>query len=373
MVNFATLAEMGHEQVVFCCQPEVRLRAIIALHNTTLGPGMGGVRMWPYESDEAALIDVLRLSKAMAYKAAVAGLNCGGGKAVIIGDPKRDKSEGLFRAFGRFVDSLGGRYVVTEDVGIGPDDLQYVFMETPHVVGVHELHGGAGNPGPFTAHGVFEGMKACVEVRLAGKRLGELTVAVQGVGSVGAPLVRKLHEAGGSVIISDIDTERTAALASELAGIEIVRPEAIYDVQCDVFAPCALGAVINRQTIPRLRCSIIAGAANNQLATDDLADELERRNVLFAPDYAINPGGLINVAVEYEGYDEQRVYQIVNRVYGTMHTIFAMAKKEGINPLKAADRLAEQRMRTVAAVKRPYRAWAPSARYPSRPTDEPIA
>jgi len=372
MLDFATLERMGHEQVVFCSQPEVGLRAIIALHNTALGPGMGGVRMWAYESDGAALIDVLRLSKAMAYKAALAGLNFGGGKAVIIGDPKRDKSEGLFRAFGRFVDSLGGRYVATEDVGITPADLHYVLMETRHVVGVDPRRGGAGNPGPFTAHGVFEGLAACLESRLPGKQIGDLTVAVQGVGSVGGALVRRLCAAGARVVVSDIDAPRAEALAGELKGVRVVTPADIYDVTCDVFAPCALGAVVNRDTIGRLKCSIVAGAANNQLAADDLAEELERRGILYAPDYAINAGGLINVAVEYEGYDEQRAYAIINRIPQTLQAIFDMAKRECLTTAEAADRMAERRMHTIAAIQRPYQACPPAARYPARSAQSPV-
>ncbi|MCS7170002.1 MAG: leucine dehydrogenase, partial [Candidatus Kapabacteria bacterium] len=302
---FERVAALGHEQVLFCSEPAVGLRAIIAVHDTTLGPALGGVRMWAYPTEEEALEDVLRLSRAMTYKAAVAGLNLGGGKAVIIGDPHTQKSEMLFRAFGRFVDALGGRYITAEDVGTTVADMEWIRMETRFVTGVLE---GSGDPSPFTAHGVFYGIKACAKVVWGSDSLANRTVAVQGAGNVAQNLVEHLVRDGARVFISDIYPEKAQRLCDEVGAIP-VSAEEIYDVSCDIFSPNALGGVINEQTIPRLRCAVVAGAANNQLH-DEYADaqRLHERGILYAPDYVINAGGLMNVAAELEGsYDSKRV------------------------------------------------------------------
>lgn len=354
MVNFDTLREMGHEQVVFCNDPNVGLQAIIAIHNTTLGPALGGCRMWTYESQEAAVMDALRLSKGMTYKAAVAGLNTGGGKTVIMGNPETDKSEGLFRSLGRFIESLNGRYITAEDVGTYVDDMDYVFMETSHVVGVAEVHGGSGDPSPFTAYGCFRGIEACIERRLPNKKISDLTVAVQGVGHVGVHLVRRLSEAGATLYITDINQQQCEQTAASLARVTVVDPADIYAVPCDVFSPCALGAIINHETVEKLQCAIVAGAANNQLETDGMADILRKRNILYAPDYAINAGGLMNVFLELEAYSRDRAMRMVSKIYSTLQSIFSIAEREGISTVRAADLTAERRLETVGKLKRSY-------------------
>lgn len=367
MKLFQKCTEMGHEQVVFCNQPEVGLRAIIAIHNTTLGPALGGCRMWTYETLDDAITDVLRLSRGMTYKAAVSGLNLGGGKAVILGNPKTDKTEALFRAFGRFVESLNGRYITAEDVGTDVNDMEYVFAETNHVVGVARVHGGSGDPSPFTARGVFHGMRATVEVRLPGRKLADLSVAVQGVGHVGAHLVRLLHQRGvRKIFVCDIDEDRVSRIMAECKGVEAVPPDQIYDVACDIFAPCALGAVINPETVERLKCSIIAGAANNQLSDDSMAEVLQKRNILYAPDYAINAGGLMNVYIELEGYNQERALRMVEKIYDNLMNIFRIADRDGITTAEAADRAAEERMRQLAFTKRFYLPRAGRRNFPGR-------
>ncbi|HEY8552862.1 MAG TPA: Glu/Leu/Phe/Val dehydrogenase dimerization domain-containing protein [Thermaerobacter sp.] len=347
---FANMEAMGHEQVVFCYDRTTGLKAIIAIHDTTLGPALGGCRMWPYASEEDALVDVLRLSRGMTYKHAAMGLNFGGGKSVIIGDPRRDKSEMLFRAFGQFVDSLGGRYITAEDVGTGTEDMAYIAMETRHVVG---LPGRSGDPSPATAYGVFRGMKACLGEAFGDESFQGRVVAIQGLGHVGAHLARLLHEAGARLVVTDIDPERAQRVAAEF-GAQVVPPDAIYDVECDVFAPCALGAILNDETIPRLRCRIVAGSANNQLAEPRHGAELARRGILYAPDYVINGGGVIHVADEYApgGYDRDRAFARVATIYDKIKAILAMAREQGITTAEAADRLAEQRIRAIAQLRR---------------------
>jgi len=353
MAMFARLEEFGHEELIFCQNKDVGLRAIIAIHDTTLGPALGGTRMWPYETEAEALVDALRLSRAMTYKSTAAGLNMGGGKAVIIGDPKTDKSEALFRAFGRFVESLKGRFITGEDVGIDVNDVEYMYMETRYVVGVSPAHGGGGDPAPVTAFGVLQGMKACVQEKLGSESFKELTVAVQGLGAVGSHLVKLLTDKHVKVIATDIDPEKVRH-AVEQWGIEAVKPQEIHQVPADIFAPCALGAIINDETIPQFKCKIIAGAANNQLEDDRHGDELHRREILYAPDYVINAGGLINVFVELEGYDRERALRMTRGVYYNLRKVFQIAREENISTAKAADKLVEQRIAMVRQLKDMY-------------------
>ncbi len=350
---FQKMTELEHEQVVFCHDKIAGLRAIIAIHNTTLGPALGGTRMWPFKSEEEALIDVLRLSRGMTYKAAVAGLDLGGGKAVIIGDPKKDKSEMLFRAFGRFVESLNGRYITAEDVGTDVQDMEHVRTETNHVTGVAQAHGGSGDPSPFTAAGVFHGIRACVKEKMKRDDVEGLTVAVQGVGHVGNYLVEDLVEAGAKCIVTDIDKEKIKRVKDEF-GVESVKPDDIYGVDADIFAPCALGAVVNDKTIPKFKFKIIAGGANNVLAEERHGDMLSKKGILYAPDYVINAGGLINVSIELEGYVKERAMLKIALIYDTLLKIFDIKKKKKIPTYKAADLLAEERIKTMGHIQRTF-------------------
>lgn len=357
------LQEMGHEQIVFFHSREFGLKAIVAIHDTTLGPALGGCRMLPYDSDDAALYDVLRLSKGMTYKNAVAGLNLGGGKSVIIGDPKKDKSEVFFRAFGRFLESLGGRYIAAEDVNTTVDDMEYIFIETTHVAGIRASHGGSGDPSPYTALGTLQGIRAAADYKLGSNDLQGLTFAIQGVGHVGMHLAKLLKDAGAKkIFVCDPDADRVARAVDDY-GAEAVKLDDIYDTDAKVFSPCALGGSINAQTLDRLKCTIIAGAANNQLDTDETGDALERKGMLYAPDYVINAGGVINVASELQGYNKERATLQVNRIYDSTLTVFKIAKKEAIPTYQAADRLAQKRIEAMSKLKRPY---LPHPRQPSR-------
>ncbi|MEO6194438.1 MAG: Glu/Leu/Phe/Val dehydrogenase dimerization domain-containing protein [Thermoanaerobaculia bacterium] len=339
---FQQMVEMGHERVLFCSNPDVGLEAIIAVHSTVLGPGLGGCRMWPYTSTEEALTDVLRLSRGMTYKAAAAGLNLGGGKAVIIGDAKKDKSEELFRAFGRYVESLGGFYITAEDVGTSTDDMEVIQHETRWVTGLPPEMGGGGDPSPVTAFGTLQGIKAAVE-HLHGDSLKGRSVAIQGLGSVGYHLARFLRDEGAKVFGTDIDGETTERARAEL-GVEIVPIAEILEVECDVVAPCALGAVINDDSIPKLRCRIVAGAANNQLKEDRHGQELHDRGILYAPDYVINAGGLINVYNELVGYNREVAMRMARGIFANMARLFEISRTQSIPTYLAADHLAEQRI-----------------------------
>ena len=346
MDAFAEMQEMGHERVLLCSNQEVGLQAIIAIHSTVLGPGLGGTRMWPYESFDAAMTDALRLSRGMTYKAAAAGINLGGAKAVILGDPKKHKSEALFRAFGRFVDSLGGHYITAEDVGTNTSDMEFIAQETAWVTGVAPELGGGGDPSPVTALGVLQGIRAAAETLWGTTALGSRTVAIQGLGSVGGYLAGYLKKEGARIVGCDIDRDAIAQ-AQEL-GVEIVPPEAIYDVACDIFAPCALGAILNDDTIPRLKAKAVAGGANNQLA--DAARhgaEIDARGILYAPDFVINAGGLINVFQEFIGYDQERALRRARAIFDNVLRVFAIARREGIPTAVAADRMAEARIADV--------------------------
>ena len=344
---FETLATSGHEQVVFCQNKDAGLKAIIAIHNTVLGPALGGLRMWPYKTEQEALNDVLRLSRGMTYKAAVAGLNLGGGKAVIIGDPAKDKSEALFRAFGRFVNSLDGRYITAEDVGIDVNDMEYVFRETEYVTGVHQVHGGSGDPSPFTAYGTLQGLMAALQVKFGNEDVGKYAYAVQGVGHVGMEFVKLLRERGAKVFVTDINKDLVDKRRVDEYGAEAVGPDEIYDVDADVYSPCALGGTVNENTLPRLKCKVICGAANNQLANDAIGDEVEKRGILYAPDYAVNAGGLMNVSLEIDGYNRERAMRMMRTIYYNLGRIFEIAKRDSIPTYKAADRMAEERISAI--------------------------
>jgi len=349
---FETIAASGHEEVVFCQNKDAGLKAIIAVHNSVLGPALGGLRMWPYKSEQEAVNDVLRLSRGMTFKNAVAGLNLGGGKAVIIGDPGKDKSEALFRAFGRFVQSLNGRYITAEDVGIDVNDMEYVFRETEFVTGVHQVHGGSGDPSPFTAYGTLQGLMASLNHKYGNEDVGKRSYAVQGVGHVGMEFVKLLREQGAKVFVTDINKASVQRCVDEL-GCEAVGLEDIYDVDADVYSPAALGGTVNEQTLPRLKCKVICGPANNQLATDAIGDELAGRGILYAPDYAVNAGGVMNVSLEIDGYNRERAMRMMRTIYYNVGRIFQIADRDGIATYKAADRMAEERIASIGRIKLP--------------------
>ncbi len=358
---FESIGKYGnHEQVVFCHDKEVGLKAIIAIHNTTMGPALGGTRMWNYKTEEEALIDVLRLSEGMTYKASAAGLNLGGGKAVIMGNPKTDKTEALFRAFGQYVNSLNGRYITAEDVGTTVKDIEYVYMETPWVTGIPKSLGGSGDPSPYTAHGVLMAIKASCKEKLGTDSLRGVRVAVQGLGNVGSHLVKYLKDEGAELTITDIDEERTKRIGDQY-GTKVVSPEDIVKTECEIFSPCALGAVINDQTIETLKCKIVAGGANNQLLEGRHGTALKEMGILYAPDFVANAGGLMNVFVELEGYSVDRALEKTTRIYDNMLEIFATAKKENIPTNEAAVRFAKQRIDTFGRLKTKHqgRAYRP--------------
>jgi leucine dehydrogenase len=349
---FETLDTFGHEQVVFCHNKDAGLKAIIAIHNTVLGPGLGGLRMWPYATEADALNDVLRLSRGMTYKNAVAGLNIGGAKGVIIGDPATDKSEALFRAFGKFVDSLGGRYITAEDVGIDVNDMEYVYRETEYVTGVHQVHGGSGDPSPFTAYGTLQGLMATLNKKFGDEEVGKYSYAVQGLGHVGMEFVKLLKERGAKIFVTDINKNLVEKAVTEF-GAEAVGLDEIYDVNADVYSPCALGGTINEQTLPRLKAKIICGAANNQLANNAIGDEVVKRGILYAPDYAVNAGGVMNVALELDGYNRERAMRMMRTIYHNLARIYEIAERDAIPTYKAADRLAEERISAIGKLKLP--------------------
>ncbi len=360
MELFQQMAGMGHERVLFCSSPEVGLQAIIALHSTVLGPGLGGVRMWPYGSLDEALTDVLRLSRGMTYKAAAAGLHLGGGKAVIVGDPKRDKTEALLRTFGRYVESLGGLYITAEDVGTDMEDMEHILTETRWVTGVSPAQGGGGDPSPVTAFGVLQGMKAAAAWQLGSPSLAGRRVAIQGLGSVGFALAGYLEQEGASIAGSDIDGE-AAARARDEHGVEIVAPAEILGTECDILAPCALGAVLNDDTIPRLRCRVVAGAANNQLADEERHGQaLHDRGILYAPDFVLNAGGLINVYSELTGYNRDTALRMAGGLFQNTTRIFELSRAHGIPSTAAAHRVAEERIASVKSMR--SRFWARKVR-----------
>ncbi len=340
MKLFDTLAEMGHEEIVMCSDPSVGYKGILAVHSTKLGPALGGTRFWQYAADEEAITDALRLSRGMTYKNAVAGLHLGGGKSIIIGDNRTKDREKIFRAHGRFVESLGGRYITAEDVGTSTKDMSYVQLETKHVAG---LAGKSGDPSPVTAHGVFRAVEASANRKWGSDSLKGKTVAVQGCGSVGSYLAGELHKAGAKLIVSDIDAAKTARV-EKATGAKVVQGDAIFSADADIFSPCALGGIINDKTIPKLKVQIVAGGANNQLLEERHGDELQRRGILYAPDYVANAGGVINVYGEVVGWDAQRALDKADDIYDTILKVFDIAEAKKIPTYEAADRLAEQRL-----------------------------
>jgi leucine dehydrogenase len=347
---FPLLAEHHHEQVSCWYEPSTGYRGIIAIHDTTLGPALGGTRFWNYASDREALIDALRLSRGMTYKAAVAGLNLGGGKSVIIGDNKTTRREAVFRAHGRHVESLGGRYITAEDVGTGTADMEFIRAETQYVTG---LMGKSGDPSPVTAYGVYRGIKACAKHRWGADSLSGKTVAVQGCGHVGYFVSKHLFEEGAQLIVTDIDPQRVKAVVQDFKATAVA-PEEIYDQRADIFTPCALGAVINDDTLRRLKVEIVAGGANNQLAEDRHGVQLEEQGMTYAPDYVINGGGLINVNAELHGWTMERARNKAGEIYDTILRVFEIAKEEGIPSYQAADLLAEQRIAAIAKVRQNF-------------------
>jgi leucine dehydrogenase len=348
---FAQVAQQGHEQVVFCFDEPTGLKAVIAIHNTVLGPALGGTRMWQYTSEEEAVTDVLRLSRGMTYKAAISGLNLGGGKAVIIGDASTQKTEAFLRRFGRFVNSLNGKYYTAEDVNMKTADMEFIAMETRFVTGLPEASGGGGDPSPVTAYGVYMGMKAGAKRAFGSDSLAGKRIAVQGVGQVGAHLVEYLNKENARVFVSDIDEKKVKAVAARFGAEPLAQD--LFDLEFDIYAPCALGATLNDQTIPRLKCAVVAGAANNQLK-DELKNgyQLMDRGIVYAPDFVINAGGLMNVYQEYSGnYQRERVYAQAEKIYYTTLQIMDFARREKINNQEAAIQLAEQRIREVGRLR----------------------
>jgi leucine dehydrogenase len=343
MELFDRLAKMGHEEVLVASDPSCGYRGIVAVHSTALGPALGGTRFWNYDSDEAAITDALRLSRGMTYKNAVAGLDLGGGKSVIIGDNRTKDREAIFRAHGRAVESLGGRYITAEDVGTSTADMDFVHMETEHVAGLKEK---SGDPSPVTAHGVFRSVQASAKNRWGSDDLTGKVVAIQGCGSVGRYLAKELHEAGAKLIVSDIDPERAQRVAND-TGAQIVQGDDIYGVKADIFAPCALGGIINDTTLPVFKFEVISGGANNQLLEPRHGDKLEEMGMQYAPDYVANAGGVINVFGEVAGWDSARAHKKADEIYDTILQVFDIAKEESIPSYKAADRLAEQRLASV--------------------------
>lgn len=342
----------GYERVIRCRDDASGLHALIAVHDTTLGPALGGMRMWPYGSEDEALFDVLRLSKGMTYKSAIAETGLGGGKSVIIGDPKNGKSPDLFRAMGRAIDSLGGLYITAEDMNIGIPDLEHVRETTRWVVGLSREAGSSGNPSPYTARGCVHGMRAVLEEVFGEPGFEGRRILIQGVGAVGSCLAVLLKERGAEVVITDIDPAKTRTLADE-HGFESVAEAGHEATPCDVYAPCARGAGLNDETIPRLRCKAVAGCANNQLLEPRHAEELRRRGILYAPDYIINAGGIINVSMELQpgGYDEERSLERIAKIYDNLQRVFEIARREDVNTRDAASRLAERRLADARAAR----------------------
>lgn len=337
----------NHEQIIFCQESKCGLQAIIAIHDTRLGPAIGGCRMYPYANVEDALNDVLRLSRGMTYKSAINNFNFGGGKSVIIGDPAKLKSETLFRTFGRFVDGFNGRYITAEDLGTDVKCMEWVRIETKHVVGIPSYIGGLGDPSPVTAHGVLVGIKACLKKTKGNEDLSKIKIAVQGVGHVGYYLCKELHEQGAELYVTDINKEVLRKVSDEFKAT-IVGLNEIYGLNVDVFAPCALGEIINDTTIPQLKCSIVAGAANNQLENEEKhGNALKQRGILYAPDYIINAGGLIDAASEFFHVGKPLALAKTEEIYDTLVHVFHYAEENDLAPVLAAKELAEQRISAI--------------------------
>lgn len=354
MILFEEMSMGDYEQVVFCQDKASGLKGIIAIHDTTLGPALGGCRMWPYENEEAALRDVLRLSKGMTYKNAAAGLNLGGGKSVIIGNPKTDKSEALFRAMGRYVESLNGRYIIAEDVGTNEYDMNHMYLETDYVTGSTARAGASGNPSPKTALGVYYSMKRTAKEVYGSPSLENRVISVQGLGNVAYDLCELITQDGGQLIVTDINEEAVQRVVTDF-GAKAVGVDEIYAVEADIFSPCALGAILNDETIPELNVKAICGSANNQLADIERHSQmLSDRGILYAPDFIVNSGGVINVADELSHYNEERATVKIKAIYEQMGQVFEIAKAEKISTAAAADHLAEQRIAQMLNVRRTF-------------------
>jgi leucine dehydrogenase len=350
MDKFDYMSKYGYEQMIYFYDKETGLKGITCIHDTTLGPALGGTRLWNYATEEDAEIDVLRLARGMTYKNAAAGLNIGGGKTVLIGDADKVKSEAYWRAFGRYVQSLNGRYITAEDVNTNTDDMDYVALETDHITGLRKT---SGDPSPFTAYGVYWGMKAACKEKFGSDSLKGLKVAVQGVGHVGYYLVKHLIEEGAIVTIADIKQENIDNVTRDF-NVTVVGPNEIYGVDADVYAPCALGATVNDNTIPQFKFKVIAGAANNVLKEERHAKVLEEKGILYAPDYVMNAGGVINVYQEIIGYDREEAKKKTEKIYDRILEVFQIAKEENITTAEAADRLAEKRIKTIGNVRKNY-------------------
>ncbi|GAA0443769.1 branched-chain amino acid dehydrogenase [Lentibacillus halophilus] len=345
---FTYMEDEDYEQLVFCQDKNSGLKAVIAIHDTTLGPALGGTRMWNYDSEADAIEDALRLARGMTYKNAAAGLNLGGGKAVIFGDPQKDKNPEMFRAFGRYIQSLNGRFITAEDVGTTVDDMDLIYMETDYVTGTSPEFGSSGNPSPVTGYGLYIGMKATANEAFGSDALEGKTVAVQGMGNVAYELCRHLHHEGADLIVTDINREAVQRAVDDF-GAEAVAPNDIYSVDCDIYAPCALGAVINDETIPQLTAKAIAGSANNQLKSDEHGEMIHEKGIVFAPDYVINSGGVINVSDELNNYNHERAMKKVNKIYDNLSEVFAISARDNIPSSIAANRMAEERIQSLKA------------------------
>ncbi len=341
-LNIQEIKKQDFERVLLATEPRAGLSAIIAIHNTNLGPACGGIRMLPYASQQESLYDVLRLAKGMSYKSALAGINFGGGKSVIIGDPTK-KSKDLFHAFGEFVETFKGKYIAAKDMNIDSLDLALVKEKTRHVLGVEGEVGTSGDPSPVTAYGIFRALEATVEFLTGSPKIEGLKVAIQGIGHVGYSLAEYIKKAGGEIWVTDTDMKTVEKAQKEL-GAKFVALEDIYDLDCDVFAPCARGAILNEVTIPKLKFKAIVGAANNQLATPQDGIRLHERNILYAPDYAVNSGGIINIFIESQGYDRNKALNKTEEIYRTMKEVFERSKKTGRPTFEVADQLAEERL-----------------------------
>jgi leucine dehydrogenase len=344
----ARMEKYDHEEVLFCFDRPTGLRAIIAIHDTTLGPALGGTRMWPYATEAEALHDVLRLSRGMTYKSSLAGLDLGGGKAVIIGDARTQKTEAMFRRFGQFVESLNGRYITAEDVGMSTTEMVNIQKETTNVAGLPEEMGGSGDPSPVTAYGVYCGMKAAARTAYGSDDLNGRKVGIQGAGNVGKALVAYLVKEGAKVFLTDIHEEKLAAIKAEFPAITIVKSEDIYDIDMDIYSPCALGATVNDDTLKRLKCSVIAGAANNQLADEIIHGKaVMEKGILYAPDFLINAGGIINCAWERKGYNHKAAMNQTAAIYDTAIRIFKASADLAIPTYLAANQAAEHRISSM--------------------------
>ena len=351
---FEQMEKYGHEQVIFNYDKATGLKAIVAIHDTTLGPALGGCRMWNYETEQTALNDALRLSRGMTYKCAVAGVPNGGGKTVIIGDPRKDKSDELFQALGTYIETLKGRFYTGTDVGTVGMDFVSAAKQSKYLVGLPEEYGGSGNSAIITAFGVWRGVKATAYEAFGSDSMKNLTIAVQGLGKVGYNLLGRLHEEGAKLIVADVDEESVHRVKKEYPDVIVVSSDEIYGVECDIFSPNALGAILNDQTIPQLKCKAICGAANNQLAEPRHGDALQEMGILYAPDYIANAGGLIQVADELKGYNKERAFNNASLIYDILLQVYATSKQENLPTYKAADRMIESRIETIGRIKRKY-------------------